>query len=146
MPANLAAASVAPGAVLPQSLSTSYVEMWSYPILGVNYNDGTNERSLIQDGVNPPLPLRTWTLARRLTTAQLNTLLNFWRNTTKGGLNPFYYYDPFDVLPGHQHGSNYDPAGNNSQGRVICFFRGDWGHHTELGRHVVPNLLLVEVR
>jgi hypothetical protein len=145
MPSNLTPAAVAPGTVLPQSLSTSFVMHAIYPLLSISYNDGTFERSLIQDGVNPPRALRTWILAKRLTTAQLTTLFNFWTTQAVGGLNPFYFYDPFGVLPGQHIGSNFDPAGNNTQGRVICFFRGDWAQRTELGRHTGPNLTLVEV-
>jgi hypothetical protein len=116
-----------------------------YPLLSATYNDGTFERSLIVDTVNPPRMLHTWVLAQRLTTAQLATLLNFWETQTEGGLNPFYFYDPFDVLPGQHIGSNYDASGDNTQGRVICFFRGDWAQRTDLGRHTGPNLTLVEV-
>jgi hypothetical protein len=145
MPANLLPATIISGTVLPQSLSTSFVETHVYPLLSVSYNDGTFERSLIQDGVNPPRALRTWTLAKRLTTAQLTTLWNFWQNQAAGGLNPFYFYDPFGVLPGMKIGSNFDAAGNNTQGRVVCFFRGNWAQRTELGRHTGPNLTLVEV-
>ncbi|HEY6272615.1 MAG TPA: hypothetical protein VIX19_11565 [Terriglobales bacterium] len=144
MPYNLTPAEVAPGAVLPQSLCTSFVETNVYPLLTVTYNDGSYEASVIQDGVNPPRSLRTWVLAKRITTAQLTTLANFW-NTQGGGLNPFYFYDPFGVAPGEQIGSNYDPTGSNQQGRATCFFRGNWGQQTNLGRHVVGNLTLVEV-
>ena len=145
MPANLQAAVVAPGTVLPQSLSTSFTETRVFPLLSVVYNDGTLERSLIQDGVNPPRALRTWVMSKRLTTAQLTDLDTFWQTDTLGGLNPFYFYDPFGVLPGEHPGSNYDATGDNTQGRVTVFFRGDWAQRTELGRHVIPNLTIVEV-
>jgi hypothetical protein len=144
MPLNLIPAVVAPGAVLPQSLSTSFVAGRIFPLLSNMYNDGTFERSLIQDGVNPPRALRTWALAKRLTTAQLTALADFW-DAQDGGLYPFYFYDPFDVLAGHQIGSNFDATGDNTQGRVICFFHGDWAQRSELGRHTGPNLTLVEV-
>jgi hypothetical protein len=145
MPYNLTPAAVAPGAVLPQSLSTSFVETNVYPLLAISYNDGTFERSLIVDGVNQPRSLRTWALAKRLTTAQHTALLNFWQTTTEGGLNPFYFYDPFGVVLPAKIGSNFDASGSNTQGRVTCFFRGDWAQRTELGRHVIPNLTLIEV-
>lgn len=145
MPYNLQPAQVVQGTVMPQSLSTSFVMTAIYPILSISYNDGTFERSIIQDGVNPPRALHTWVLAKRLTTTQLNTLLSFWENQTQGGLNPFYFYDPIDVLPGQHIGSNYDPLGGNMQGRVTCFFRGNWGQNTGLGRSTVPSLNLVEV-
>ena len=145
MPYNLAQATVAAGTVFPQSLSASFVDTHQYPLLSTAYNDGTFERSLMQDFVNPPRALRTWTLSQRLTETQLATLLNFWEQDTQGGLYPFYFYDPFDVLDGQQIGSNYDPAGDNTLGRAICFFRGDWSQQLLLGRHAVPSLLLVEV-
>ena len=145
MPYNLKPATVVPGTVLPQTLSTSFVETLVYPLLSVSYNDGTFERSLIRDGTNAPRALRTWMMAKRLTTAQLLVLSNFWVNQAVGGLYPFYFYNPTDVLPGQHIGSNYDPLGNNTQGRVICFFRGDWAQRTDLGRHTGPNLTLVEV-
>jgi hypothetical protein len=143
MPYNITPAVVAPGAVLPQSLSTSFAMTAVYPLLGVFYNDGSYERSLIRDGTNPPRAVHTWALAKRLTTAQLTALANFW-TAQHGGLNPFYFYDPFNVLPGQQIGSNFDPTGDDTQGRMICFFRGDWGQRTDLGRHMGPNLTLVE--
>jgi hypothetical protein len=145
MPLNLIPAAVTPGYVLPQSLCTSFVMTLVYPLLSISYNDGSFERSLIEDGVNPPRALRTWILAKRLTTPQLTALDNFWQNRTLGGLNPFYFYDPFGVLPGQKIGSNFDAAGNNTQGRVVCFFRGNWAQRTEMGRHTIPNLTLVEV-
>lgn len=145
MPYNLQPASVAAGAVLPQSLATSFVDTHVYPILFTPYNDGTFERSLVQDGVNPPRALRTWMLAVPLTTAQYNALLTFFEQTTAGGLNPFYFYDPFDVLPNQEIGSNYDPTGDNTQGRATCFFRGDWTQQSAIARHAVPNLTMVEV-
>jgi len=131
--------------VLPQSLCTSFAESLSYPLLVMMYNDGTLERSVIQDGVNAPRALRTWTMAKRLNSGQLATLYNFFDVTVQGGLRPFYFYNPFDVLPNHHMGSNYDSSGASTQGRVTCIFRGDWSQRTELGRHVMPGLMLVEV-
>ena len=145
MPYNLAPATVAPGAVLPLSLSSSFTETNAYPVLSILYNDGTSETSLIQDGVNPPRSLRVWALAKRLTTTQLTDLHTFYETTVQGGLNPFYFYDPYDIPPGDAIGSNYDPTGSNEQGRVKCFFRGDWNQQTDLSRHLVPGLTLVEV-
>jgi hypothetical protein len=143
MPSNLIPAAIAPGTVLPQALCQSFVNSRIYPLLTVAYNDGTYERSLVQDGVNAPRALRTWVLAERLDTAQLTALWDFWTQQ-QGGLNPFYFYDPFGVLPGHAPGSNYDPSGDNTQGRVVVFFRGGWSQQSALGRHTVPSLVLVE--
>lgn len=141
MPYNLVPVKIANGAVLPQSLCSSFVETYSYPLLSTPYNDGTFERSLIVDGVNAPRYLRTFALAKRLVTAQLNALSNFWQTVTYGGLYPFYFYNPFDAVP---VGSNYDPTGTEVIGRVPVFFRGDWSQRTDLSRHAVQNLLLIE--
>jgi len=136
----------APNSVFPKSLCTSFVVTRIYPLLINQYNDGTFQRSLVTDsGSNPPRVMRTWVLAQRLSTAQLVTLQNFWELTVLGGLYPFYFYDLTDVLPGQQHGSNWDSTGGNPQGRATVFFRGDWGSKTELGRSIVPSLTLIEV-
>src|SRR5215471_4315068 len=116
---------VSPTAVMPQSLNTSFTEFNNYPMLSNTYSDGAFQRSLIEDGVNPPRSLRIFTLAKRLNVAQLNALLDFWENTTLGGLNPFWFYLPFAVCP---VGSNWDATGGNMEGRIKCFFRGDWSH------------------
>ncbi|HEY1898121.1 MAG TPA: hypothetical protein VGG62_17710 [Terracidiphilus sp.] len=145
MPYNLKPAVVAAGAVFPQSLSTSFAETHLYPLVTISYNDGTFERSLIQDGTNAPRALRTWTLAKRLNTAQLASLRTFFETTAQGGLNPFYFYDPFGVAPGQKTGSNFTADGSNTQGRATCFFRGSWSERSDLGRHTVGNLMLVEV-
>jgi hypothetical protein len=89
-------------------------------MLAVTYNDGTFERSLIVDGVNPARSIRSYHLAKRLSRADLATLKTFWE-AHAGGV-PFYFYDPFDVLPGRQVGSNYDATGAATQGRVTCIF------------------------
>lgn len=141
MPYNLVPVKIANGAVLPQSLCTSFVETYLYPLLATTYNDGSFERSLIVDGVNGPRYLRTFALAKALATAQLAALSNFWETVTQGGLYPFYFYNPFDAQP---VGSNYDPTGTNVNGRVAVFFRGDWAQRTNLARHAAPNLLLIE--
>ena len=146
MPGNLSVATVYPSStVLPQGLCTSFVESNLYPMLSNDYHDGTSERSLIVDGVNPSRSCRTWKLGRRLTTAQLTALRTFWETAVFGGLNPFYFYSPFDVLPGAQVGSNWDPTGANIQGRAIVVFGGNWSESTDLGRNNIPSLQLVEV-
>jgi hypothetical protein len=128
--------------VMPKSLCLSFTENYIYPLLATMYNGGTFERSLITDGgANTPRYLRTFTMTKRLTTAQLTTLLNFWEATVHGGLIPFYFYNPFDVCPA---GSNWDATGTQTNGRVPVFFRGNWGQRTDLSRHMGPNLVLVE--
>jgi hypothetical protein len=143
MPYNLNPAN--PTAVIDPVLSTSFVLTRIYPLLTIEYNDGTIERSLVQDGVNPPRAMRTWVLSHRLNTWQFSQLLKMWRVIAHGGQEPFFFYDPTDVLPGQKHGSNYDPTGGNAQGRATVFFRGNWSHTVGPGRNVVPNITLIEV-
>jgi len=145
MPGALALAVVASGAVLPNSLSTSFVQTAVYPILSVFYHDGSGDRSIIQDGVNAPRVLRSWKLSKRLDPTSLAALYTFWQNVAVGPLQPFYFFDPFEVAPGQQIGSNYDPTGASTQGRVTVKFRGNWSIVGGIARISVPNLLMVEV-
>lgn len=144
MPGSLQQA--APTAVFPSSLSTSFSLSLVYPILiAPLYNDGTIERSMIEDGVNTPIPLRIWRLSKLLTITQLTTLLSFWETTVFGGWRPFYFYDPFSPFPGNAIGSNYDATGVSTVGRATVHFRGNWSHTVHITRTQVPDLTLVEV-
>lgn len=135
MPGNLAAAS--PSGVLPNSTFTAFVESLSFPMLvESSYHDNTIERSLITDSVNTPVALRSWKLAKRITTSQLSSLLTFFTVTTLGGLKPFYAYpDP----------RQYDATGSSVVGRITCVFRGGWSQSLTPGRHDVPSLELLEI-
>ena len=156
MPGSLALASVAAGAVFPQSLCTSYTESQSYPVLTNQYKDGTLQISLIQDGVNAPRPLRIWKLSKKLTAAQLATLQAFYY-AMQGGSGPpsytggaqpcapFYFYDVFDPTPGSAIGSNFDSSGVSIQGRVTVYFRSEYSYTAQLQRIEVSDMTLVEV-
>jgi len=145
MPGNVQSATVSPtSTVFPLSLSTSFVEIHSYPVITQSYHDGTVQNSLITDGLNSAQDLRIWRLAKRLTVAQLSTLYTFFKTTVQGGYKPFYMYDPYAVLSGHQIGSNYDATGISTQGRYTVFFRGSWNQSLTLGRTNVPGLTLVQ--
>jgi hypothetical protein len=69
----------------------------------------------------------------------------FFHYPPPAGLTPFAFYNPFDVASGQQIGSNYDPTGNNTQGRVMVVFRGNWAQATDIARTNVQALELVEV-
>lgn len=156
MPGSLALATVAGGAVFPQSLCASYVESQSFPVLINQYRDGTIQISLIQDGFNAPRPARIWKLSKKLTASQLSTLQSFYY-AMQGGSGPpfypgggqpaapFYFYDVFDPAPGEPIASNYDPTGASIQGRVTVFFRGSFSFTGQLQRAEVSDLALVEV-
>jgi hypothetical protein len=137
MPGNLQSAS--PNGVMPASLSTAFTESREYAQLQNQYRDGTIQRSQLAQTSR-----RTFMLSKRLSATDLSTLSGFWA-ARKGGLMPFAFYNPFDVASGQQIGSNYDPTGNSTQGRVTVVFRGAWAQATDLARSNVQGLELVEV-
>jgi hypothetical protein len=137
MPGNLQPA--APNGVMPASLCTAFTEVREYVQLQNRYHDGTIHRSQLAETSR-----RTYRLSKRLSAAALAALWNFWVSQN-GGLTPFAFYDPFGVAAGEQIGSNYDPTGNNIQGRVTVAFRGNWAQATDLARSNVQGLELVEV-
>lgn len=145
MPGSLSLATVASGAILPNSLSTAFTLITDFPLLSTSYHDGTSERSLIQDGVNAPRQTRIWKLSKRLTPAQLATLQTFWETVAVGPANPFFFYDPYDVAPGSAIGSNFDATGVSTQGRVTVFFRGNFSFTATIARVNLGELTLVEV-
>ena len=139
MPGNIAYA--APSGVLPQSLCTAFSETRAYEqIQGPPYHDGTIQRSQLAQTSR-----RTFSLSKRLSAAALATLYNFWV-AQNAGLTPFFFYNPFDVAAGQQIGSNYDPIGNNTQGRYIVVFRNTaWSQATDTARSNVGGIQLIEV-
>jgi hypothetical protein len=124
---------------MPASLSTAFTEVREYEQLQNQYHDGTVQRSQLAQTSR-----RTFRLSKRLSASVLSALYSFWVSQ-KGGLTPFAFYNPFEVASGQQIGSNYDPTGNSTQGRVTVVFRGNWGQATDLGRSNVQGLQLVEV-
>jgi hypothetical protein len=124
---------------MPVSLSTAFTESREYAQLQNQYRDGTIQRSQLAQTSR-----RTFMLSKRLSANDLSTLSGFWA-ARKGGLMPFAFYNPFDVASGQQIGSNYDPTGNSTQGRVTVVFRGPWAQATDLARSNVQGLELVEV-
>jgi hypothetical protein len=137
MPGNLQPA--APNGVMPLSLCTAFTELREYEQLQNQYHDGTVQRSQLAQTSR-----RTFRLSKRLSASALLALYNFWVSQN-GGLTPFAFYNPFDVAAGQQIGSNYDPTGNNTQGRVTVVFRSNWAQATDLARSNVQALELVEV-
>ena len=137
MPGNLVQA--APNGVMPASLCTAFTEWREYVQLQNQYHDGTIHRSQLAQTSR-----RTFRLSKRLSASLLSSLYTFWVSQN-GGLTPFAFYNPFDVSAGQQIGSNYDPAGNNTQGRVTVVFRGNWAQATDLARSNVQALELIEV-
>jgi hypothetical protein len=137
MPGNLLAA--VPNGVMPFTLCTAFTEEREYAELQNEYRDGTIERSQLAQTSR-----RTFRLSKRLSASALSALYTFWESQN-GGLTPFAFYNPFDVAAGQEIGSNYDPTGNNTQGRVTVVFRGNWAQTTDLARSNLQGLQLVEV-
>ncbi len=131
MPGNLGFAQ--PSGVLPKSLCAAFTETRVLPMLVKQYHDGSTERSLIQDGVNVPESVRAWKQSRKLGDAAAAELLAFFEQQ-QGGLIPFYFYDPYEALPGQPIGSNWDASGASVTGRHTVVFLGDWSQTTNVGR------------
>ena len=124
---------------MPASLCTAFSLQTAYAGLESQYHDGTIQRSQLAQSSR-----KTWVLAKRLNASAVATLYAFW-TTQLSGLTPFAFYDPFDVASGAQIGSNYDPTGNNLQGRYTVRFNGPWSQATDLCRTNIASLQLVEV-
>jgi hypothetical protein len=106
----------APLSVLPASLSRAFVHEREYPVLDNEYAGGESQRS-----VQATNSRKRWRLAKRLTSAQLVTLRDFY-DARKGPQEPFYFYDPWDTNPKF----SYDPTGQATQGRYTVRFEGAW--------------------
>ena len=137
MPGNLIQAE--PNGVMPASLCTAFTELREYVQLQNQYHDGTIQRSQLAQTSR-----RTFRLSKRLNASALSALYSFWL-AQNGGLTPFAFYSPFDVEAGQQIGSNYDPTGNETQGRVTVVFRGNWAQASDIARTDVRGLEMVEV-
>ena len=113
---------------MPASLCTAFTELREYSQLQNQYHDGTIQQSQLAQTSR-----RTFRLGKRLTASLLSALFSFW-TSQNAGLTPFAFYNPFDVASGRQIGSNYDPTGNNTQGRVTVVFRGNWARRLPMSR------------
>lgn len=143
MPGNLASA--APSGVFPKATYISCREQRQTPMLQNYFKDGYNIRALIADidgDVVSPVSVRSWELGIRLLAATTASMRTFFEQhvgmqslSGVSGVIPFYWYDPYDVVPGHAVGSNYDASGLSTQGRHICVFTdNEWKETTHLGR------------
>ncbi len=137
MPGNIQYA--VPSGVMPASLCTAFRELREYVQLQNQDHEGTVQRSQLAQTSR-----RTFRLSKRLSSSLLSSLYSFWVSQN-GGLTPFVFYNPFDVTSGRQIGSNYDPPGSNTQGRVTVAFGGNWAQATDIARTNVQGLELVEV-
>lgn len=128
-----------PNGVMPFSLCTAFTESREYAQLQNQYRDGTIQRAQLAQTSR-----RIFRANMRLDAALLATLYTFLASQNFG-MTPFLFYNPFDVAAGQHIGSNYDPTGNNTQGRVTVVVRGNWSQLSDLCRTNVQGLQLVEV-
>jgi hypothetical protein len=128
MPANLQRA--VPVGVLPQITYLTFTEGYIFPMLVQQYKDGSTERSLITDGVNPAQSIQTWKLTARLTNAQVTSLRLFYE-AHLGATIPFYFYDPLEGMP---IGSNWSADGSTLDGLyAVRFTTTNWNTVTDVG-------------
>ena len=140
-------ANAVPSGVLPQSLCVAFTEVREFAALQNEYHDGTLERGQLAQTSR-----RTFKLSQKLSAVRpsplvlspLELLQAFWE-AQNGGLTPFFFYSPSDVTSGQPIGSNYDPTGNNTVGRITVVFRGNWSQSTGMARTDVPQIELIEV-
>ena len=125
----------APVTVLPLSLCRSFAHERAYPFIENEYKNGESQRSVLA-ATNSR---KQWRLAKRLTTAALQTLRDFY-DARKGRTEPFYFYDPYETVPKF----SYDPAGVVTVGRYTVRFDSGWSQSVGLGRSDVQ-IELVEL-
>ncbi|MBA3973347.1 MAG: hypothetical protein C0504_03905 [Candidatus Solibacter sp.] len=120
--------------MLPLSLSRAFLREREYPVLDNEYRNGESQRS-----AQAANSRKRWRVAKRLPTAQLQTLRNFF-DARKGSTEPFYFYDPYETNPRFSH----DPTGQAVAGRYTVRFAGEWNQTVSLGRSDV-SIELIEV-
>lgn len=123
-------ANAAPVTVMPASLCTAFAESLEVVALGVEYHDGTLERSRLA-----ATSRRRFRLEKRLSTAALTALAAFWA-ARRGELEPFYFY--------HGKEGAHDPTGVSTAGRYTVRFASAWSESWGMARADVA-LELVEL-
>jgi len=124
----------APSTVLPWSLSRAFARSQEYPVLDNEYAGGESQRWVLASNSR-----KRWRLAKRLPSAQLQALRDFYE-ARKGPQEPFYFYDPWDANPRF----SYDPTGQQTQGRYTVRFEGSWEQSAGIGL-IEVTLELVEL-
>jgi phage-related protein len=114
----------APSTVLPQTLSVAFSRAQEYPVIDNEYRNGESQRSVEANNSR-----KRWRLAKRLTSAQLQTLRDFYA-ARNGPVEPFYFYDPYETSPKFY----CDPSGATVQGRYTVRFDSDWSQSSGMGR------------
>lgn len=130
MPGSLQLASVPEDCVLPYSLCASFQEDTAWPVVFAGpYADGRQ-----QQRVDGGYSRRSWSLTKRLTSAQWDDMLEF-HVARKGPLEPFFWYP---------RQADHDPTGASPTGRYTVRFDGELRAQYMMGR-LSCSLKLVEV-
>jgi len=123
-----------PATVLPHSLCRAFAHEREYPVVENEYRNGESQRAVLATNSR-----KRWRLAKRLTSAQLEALRDFYE-ARNGPTEPFYFYDPYETNPKF----SYDPTGQATEGRYTVRFEGEWSQSVGLGRSEVE-IELVEL-
>lgn len=115
--------SAASATVLPASLSHAFAREQALPVLVNEYPDGNSNRKALA-----PNSRKRWRLSKRLTPAQLAALRDFYE-ARKGGLEPFYFYDPYESNPKFSS----DATGQSPDGRYAVRFDGAFSQEVGMG-------------
>lgn len=110
--------------VLPFALCRTFRQTRTYPVLVNLYANGESIREI--EATNSR---RNWDLAMRLTPTQMTAMRDFF-DSVRGGLIPFFFYDPFESTPYF----NYDATGASLNGRFTVVFTTPWQQSMGLGR------------
>lgn len=128
--------SVSTSAVMPLSLSSAFEHSRGWPIRLDEYLNGESFRRNVGTTSR-----KSWRLSKRLTTAQLEDLKEFFEDQN-GPQLPFFVYDGSETTPAW----SWDPTGAATTGRyTVRFANTSWQQAIQMGRHEVPALELIEV-
>ncbi len=113
-----------PTGVMPWSLCKAFGHSREYPILENEYRDGSSQRSRLADTSR-----KRWNTQRRLTPTVLAQFRQHYEDC-RGGLDAFYFYDPWDTSPEF----SYDPDGVSAVGRYLVRYDCEWSQETGIAR------------
>ena len=114
----------APATVLPWSLCKAFSHSREWAVNVNGYRNGEAQRGYLVSTSR-----KRWSMQRRLTPAQLETLRDFY-NDRGGPHETFYFYDPWDTSPKF----SYDPTGVETIGRYVVRFDCPWSQVIGMGR------------
>ncbi len=113
-----------PTGVMPWSLCKAFGQSREYPVLENEYRDGSSQRSRLADTSR-----KRWSTQRRLTPALLAQFRQHYEDC-RGGLDAFWFYDPWDASPKF----GYDPSGVSGVGRYLVRYDCEWSQEAGIAR------------